>query len=221
MDATRRVDRAADLQPRWPDRLATAALGRRRGGRCSRNFRRALAALLLITAGLLALIGDPVQPPGTRVLAVSRDLPTGATIGPSDLVVVSLNAIPDGALRTAAQAVGRVLSSPVRRGEILTDLRLVTSGRPDPGPGRVAVPVRPADPGTVDLLTPGVHVAVLAVAQNGQATLLAPDAVVLTIPPASKDRTTRLVVLAVPTATADRITAAGVVGTVALRFATA
>lgn len=180
-----------------------------------------MAALLLITAGILALAGDPVQPPGTRVLSVSRDLPTGAIIAPSDLVLVSLPAVPDGALRITGQAVGHVLSSPVRRGEVLTDLRLVNSGRPDPGPGRVAVPVRPADPGTVDLLTPGVHVAVLAVAQNGQATLLAQDAVVLAVPPPSSDRTSRLVVLAVPAASADRITAAGVVGTVALRFATA
>lgn len=175
---------------------------------------------MLITAGILALTGTPVQPPGTKVLSVSRDLPTGATLAASDLAVVALPEVPDGVLRAAAQAVGRVLSSPVRKGEVLTDLRLVTSGGPDPGPGRVAVPVRPADPGTVDLLSTGVHVAVLSVDPGGQATLLAPDAVVLAIPSPATDRTTRLVVLAVPSATADRITAAGVVGTVALRFAT-
>lgn len=210
-----------ELQPRWPDRLATATRARRRGGRRSRIVRRSLAALLLITAGVLALTGTPGQDPGTRVVSVARDLPTGTTLAASDLLVVALPGVPDGALHAVGEAAGHVLSSPVRRGEVLTDLRLVTSGRPDAGPGRVAVPVRPADPATVDLLNPGVHVAVLAVTPDGRPTLLAPDAVVLAVPPVSSDRATRLVVLAVPAAAADRITAAGVVGTVALRFATA
>jgi pilus assembly protein CpaB len=218
MDAARR---ATDLQPRWPDRLATATRARRRGGRRTRLIRRFVAALLLITAGVLAITGTPVQPQGSRVLSVGRDLPTGTTLVAADLVVVALAVVPDGALRSVGRAVGQVLSSAVRRGEVLTDVRLVTSGRPDPGPGRVAVPVRPADPGTVDLLSTGVHVAVLAVAQNGEPTLLARDAVVLAIPPPSSEQRTRLVVLAVPAAAADQITAAGVVGTIALRFTTA
>jgi hypothetical protein len=82
------------------------------------------------------------------------------------------------------------------------------------------VPIRPADPGTVDLLSPGAHVAVLSVTENGVATLLAADAVVLTIPSASKsDPAKRLVVLSVPRGVADRITAASITGAVAIRFA--
>lgn len=216
----RRASKAKGLQPRWPDRLATAAGARLRGGRRFRLIRRSLAALLLIIAGVLALTGTAVQPPGTKVLTASRDMPTGATLASSDLAMVALPEVPDGVLRTADQAIGQVLSSPVRKGEVLTDRRLVTSGGPDPGPGRVAVPVRLADPSTVGLLSPGVHVAVLSIAQSGQATVLAPDAVVLAIPLPLPDRATRLVVLAVPSAAADRITAAGVMGTAALRFAT-
>jgi len=213
------VKRAEGLQPRLPDRLATAARSRRRGGRRARNLRRALAAGLLITAGVLTLSDRPGPQPGVHVLAVVRDLGSGSTLGSSDVTTLVVAQAPDGALRITSEAVGRLLSAPVRKGEVLTDVRLVSGAGPDPGPGRVAVPIRPADPGTVELLTPGVHVAVLAVPENGSATVLAADAVVLSIPPPSKsDPSRRLVVLAVPTPAADRITATAATGTLALRF---
>ena len=199
--------------------MAGLAGRRRMGGRRSRRIRRVVAVLLLLTAGVMAVAGRAAPAPGVRVLAVTRDLPTGANLTSADVAVVSDPTPPDGALRTTQQAIGRQLSAPVRKGELLTDVRLVSTGRPDPGAGRVAVPVRPADPATVDLLTPGIHVAVLAVAETGQATVLATDAVVLAIPPPSKSEPDkRLVVLAVPSASADRITAAGVSGALALRF---
>jgi len=213
------VKRAEGLQPRLPDRLATAARSRRRGGRRARNLRRALAAGLLITAGVLALSDRPGPQPGVHVLAVVRDLGSGSTLGSSDVTTLAVAQAPDGALRITSEAVGRLLSAPVRKGEVLTDVRLVSGAGPDPGPGRVAVPIRPADPGTVELLTPGVHVAVLAVPESGSATVLAADAVVLSIPPPSRsDPSRRLVVLAVPTPAADRITATAATGTLALRF---
>ncbi len=213
------MKRAEGLQPRLPDRLATAARSRRRGGRRARNLRRALAAGLLITAGVLALSDRPGQQPGVHVLAVVRDLGSGSTLRSSDVTALAVAQAPDGALRITSEAVGRLLSAPVRKGEVLTDVRLVSGAGPDPGPGRVAVPIRPADPGTVELLTPGVHVAVLAVPESGSATVLAADAVVLSIPPPSKsDPSRRLVVLAVPTPAADRITATAATGTLALRF---
>lgn len=214
-----RPRRAPGLQPRWPDRLAALAHGRRRGGRRARNLRRALAAALVIAAGVLAVTSRSGPTPGIRVLAVSHDLPAGASLHEPDLATVTLPTVPDGALHTLSQALGHLLSAPVRRGEVLTDMRLVPAGGPAPGAGRVAVPVRPADPGTVDLLSIGVHVAVLAVSENGQATVLAADAVVLAIPPPSKsDPAKRLVVLGVPSANADRITATGITGAIALRF---
>ena len=154
------------------------------------------------------------------MLAIVHDLPAGSTLGAADLTTLMLTAVPDGALRAPPQAVGHLLSAPVRRGEVLTDVRLLSATGPSPGPGRVAVPIRPTDPGTVDLLTPGVHVAVLSVAENGVATLLAADAVVLDIPPTSKsDPAKRLVVLSVPRTVADRVTAASVTGVIAMRFA--
>ena len=74
-----------------------------------------------------------------------------------------------------------MLAGPARRGEVITDVRLAEPVGPDPGPGRVAVPVRPADPAIVDLLGPGMHVAVLVVSEAGEASVLAADAVVLVV----------------------------------------
>jgi hypothetical protein len=183
-------------------------------------LRRAAAAALVVTAGIMAIIGRPGPLPGVSVLAVVHDLPAGSTLEPADLTALTVTAVPDGALRAPPQALGHLLSAPVRRGELLTDVRLLSATGPNPGAGRVAVPIRPADPGTADLLSPGAHVAVLSVAENGVATLLAADAVVLTIPPALKsDPAKRLVVLSVPRGVADRITAASITGAIAIRFA--
>ncbi len=177
-----------------------------------------LAVALLIAAGVLAVAGQRTAPIGKPVVAVSRDLPIGATVAAADVTTVHLISPPDGVL-TPGQAVGAVLSGPVRKGEVLTDARLVPPGGPRPGTGRIAVPIRPADPATVELLSAGMHVAVLSVDENGRATVLATDAVVLSIPPPPKSEPgKRLVVLAVPLAAADRVTAISLHGSLALRF---
>jgi hypothetical protein len=174
---------------------------RRRGGRLPRTLRRATAAVLVVVAGVIAL-SPPDPPAGETLVAVTRDLPVGTRIEADDLQIVHDAAAPDGALRDPATAVGRVLAGPARRGEIITDVRLADPVGPNPGPGRVAVPVRPADPAIVDLLGPGMHVAVVLVV------------------PVKSDRgsTDRPVVLAVPAEAADHIVAATAVGTIALRF---
>ena len=167
---------------------------------------------------MLALAGQRTTPVGAAVAAVTRDLPIGATLGASDVRTVRLATPPDGFL-TPGKVVGAVLSGPVRRGEVLTDARLVPSNGPRPGTGRIAVPIRPADPATVELLSAGMHVAVLSVDDDGRATVLAADAVVLSIPPPPKSEPSkRLVVIAVPLAAADRVTAISLHGSLALRF---
>jgi len=211
--------RSAGLAPRWRDRIWLAAVGRRRGGRASRVARRALALVLVVIAGIIALGPRRAAEPGSPVLVLTRDLPIGATIAGGDVDVGRQTAVPDGAIAEPATAVGRVLAGPTRRGEVLTDVRLAGTVGPDPGPGRVAVPVRPADPAIVDLLGAGMHVAVIAVDEDGSAELLAPDAVVLSIATESaRGRGDRPVVLAVPAETADRIAATALTGTIAVRF---
>ncbi|MBA3743388.1 Flp pilus assembly protein CpaB [Sporichthya sp.] len=120
-------------------------------------------------AGVAVLAAVPLLAPGAGatvpVLTAARDLRWGAALAADDLSVVRVPvaSVPDGALTSTSEARGRLLASPVRRGEPITDLRLV-------GPGLladselVAVGVRIADAGTAALLRAGSVVDVLAAA---------------------------------------------------------
>lgn len=181
-------------------------------------LRRVLAVGLVLAAGVIAL-SPPAATDGEPVVSLTRDLPIGARLEFGDLQIVRSLQVPDGAVLDPAQIVGRELAAQARRGEVVTDVRLIDPVGPDPGPGRVAVPVRPADPAIVDLLSPGMHVAVIAVSEDGTAAPLATDAVVLVIAASGeRGKTDRPIVLAVPTEAADRIVAAALAGTIALRF---
>lgn len=211
--------RAGDLQPRVPDRLAELARQRSRGGRRPRRLRRLLATLLILAAGALAIVEEPPVRVGVPLVVVARDLPAGAVLAAGDLRTVSIEQAPDGAVADPTGARGRTLSGPVRRGEVLTDARLVPPGGPEPGPGRVAVPIRPADPGTAELLGQGVHVTLVGTYTDGRPRLLSRDAVVLAVQQVGSGTTTgRLVVVSVPSAEADRLTALSLDGEIAVRF---
>lgn len=125
--------------------------------------RRAVAALLAALAVGCALSAlRPAE--GVAVLVAARDLPAGA-LSPADLAVARLPApaVPAGALRPGADTAGRLLAAPMRRGEPLTDARLLGPGLlAGYGPGLVAAPVRIADPDVARLLAPGDVVDVLA-----------------------------------------------------------
>jgi len=181
-------------------------------------------------AAVLA-IGRPQPPdPGIAVLAISHDLPAGTVLASQDLRIVRLPTVPDGALVDPATARGRTLSAPVRKGEIVTDARITPPAGPDPGPGRVAVPIRLADQATTTLLQPGAHVTVLVVDDGGAPRRLTTDAVVLAVPGANSNRTAgpaigaaagqgeRLAIVAVPERDADALAAAALIGEIAVRF---
>lgn len=224
---TTRTDRnrrrpGRDLQSNLPDRLRQRWTDRRRGGRWPRNLRRVAAAALVLTAALL-LLTPPRPAPGRPVVVLTRGLPVGAVLQPADLTTTPLLEPPEGALADTGPAVGRILAGAARRGEVLTDVRLVDPIGPQPGPGRVAVPIRPADATVVDLLRPGMHVAVVTVTDDGAAAALVPDAVVLLVGTSEGSSGQRRdrdppVVLAVPQDSADQVVAAALTGTVALRF---
>jgi Flp pilus assembly protein CpaB len=137
--------------------------------------RRLIAAALTAIAVASALSAlAPGGPAVVSVLAAARDLPAGVTLTAGDLRTVRLppRAVPDGALRPAGVPVGRMLAGPMRRGEALTDVRLVGGPLVDAlgSSGLVAAPVRIADAGAVRLLTPGVTVDVLAATADGRPT---------------------------------------------------
>jgi Flp pilus assembly protein CpaB len=138
------------------------------------RHRRLLAAACAAAAVAFALPAlRPAAPRGVPVLTVARDLPAGATLRPADVRPVTLPAAaaPDGLVRSGVA--GRVLAGPMRRGEPVTDARLIGPGLLGGyGPDLVAVPVRMADAESVRLLRPGDRIDVLATAGSFDA---APD----------------------------------------------
>lgn len=172
-------------------------------------------AAAAVATGLPALAPTPAAT--TRVLAAARDLSAGTALRAEDLTPVDLPgaAVPDGALTSSASLAGRLLAAPVRRGEPLTDVRVVGPGLLAAVGDRdlVAVPVRLADPAAGALLRPGDRVDVLAAAPDGtsgSADVVASGSPVLAVPSPAGDLDGALVLLAAPPAVAGRLAAAAV-----------
>src|SRR3954463_6004577 len=130
--------------------------------------RRLLAALCAEVAVLAAVKAVTPDPPRTvEVWAAARDLPGGSPLGSHDgrAVALPIGSVPSGALRIDAPVAGRLLAAPMRRGEPLTDVRLLGPSLLTalPEPGLVAVPVKPTyGSAAAALVHPGDVVDVLA-----------------------------------------------------------
>jgi Flp pilus assembly protein CpaB len=189
--------------------------------------RRLLVAGLLSASAAFAIQAVTPPPPRTEsVLVAANDLAGGTRLTPDDvrLTGVEPSSVPAGALRASSAAAGRTLVAPVRRGEVLTDVRLVGRSFLDSyGDARVAAPVRIADAASVRLIQPGDIVDVLAAGAgaDGSATdearLVAAAVPVVTIPPSggstfggSADGQGALVVVVTSSDTAARLAAAAV-----------
>jgi Flp pilus assembly protein CpaB len=150
--------------------------------------RRLLAALLTgvaVAAGVQAATAHP--PPSVGVLTAARDLPAGAVLGSDDLVSVDFapDSVPSGATR---DAVGRTLAAPVRRGEPVTDVRLLGPALTAGDPELTAVPVRLPDAAMVALLEVGDRIDLIATDPQGSgASVVATGVPVLALPPGSAE----------------------------------
>jgi len=190
--------------------------------RTASRHRRFIAAALTAAAvafGLHAL--SPAQPASTFVLTASHDLAGGTQVRAKDLTRVALPsaAVPDGALAASGSVVGRMLAGPVRAGQTMTDVQLVSRALlTGYGPGLVASPVRIADAASVGLLQVGDLVDVLAADPRaaGATSTVAYDARVIAIPAVSSDGgpmgTGALIVLAVSPAVARSLAGSAVTG---------
>jgi pilus assembly protein CpaB len=195
------------------------ALDRRRLAQQVGRRRRLIAALFAGAAVVSALTA--LRPPATatvRIWSAARDLSGGAALSSSDVRVERLPAIdvPAGVLAAARPVVGRMLAAPVRRGEPLTDVRLLSTSLLTAlgTSGLVAVPVRVADgPATSVLVQPGDRVDVIAAADPQSAGAVATATVarglrVLAVPGRSADAsgdTGGLLVVAATAAQADAL----------------
>jgi Flp pilus assembly protein CpaB len=187
--------------------------------------RRVTAAALVVLAGIAAMRSNP-EGDRADVVVAARDLSPGVALAAEDVRLEKrLTAtIPDGSQVDPARVVGSTLAGPTRRGEVLTDVRLVGSRLAESaaGPGARIVPLHPADPALIDLVRPGDVVDVLAGSDTDSkdaARVVATNAVVVMVsakPKAAATNDDRVVLVAMPARTAHAVAGAALVQTVTL-----
>lgn len=128
--------------------------------------RRAAAAGLVILAAIAALRSDP-HGDYTEIAVATHDLSPGVALTAADVHLErrSTATLPDGAQRDVAPVIGATLTAPARRGEVITDVRLLGSRLAETaaGPDARIVPVKLNDTALLDLIRPGDVVDVLTV----------------------------------------------------------
>jgi Flp pilus assembly protein CpaB len=180
--------------------------------------RRVAAGGLVVLAGIAALRSNP---DGDRVAVVvaTRDLTPGAALTPDDVRVERRLAttLPDGSQADLGAVVGSTLAGPTRRGEVLTDVRLLGSrlAESTAGPGARIVPLHLADSALIDLVRAGDVVDVLAApptdSQPGTpavSKVVATDAVVVLVSPKQKAQAgdgDRVILVALPARVANTV----------------
>jgi pilus assembly protein CpaB len=148
---------------------------RRRGRRrlmpwLSRNRRLGIAFLLCIAAGITVHQLTPPPADTATTLAAARDLPAGTPLAEADLAPVKIppQLVSAGSITDPREATGKQLAAPLRKGQLLTDSQLLgpglLAGAP---PGSAAVPLRMADPSSIQLVSPGQLVNVVLTGANG------------------------------------------------------
>ena len=140
-----------------------------------RTARRRLVAAGLVGIAVVCAI-DALRPAPSSVREVwvaARDLTGGQPLVAADVRIERLPVtdVPAGALRPHQAPIGRMLAAPMRAGEPITDVRLLSASllAASAAPGDVAIPVRVADgAAAVALVHSGDLVDVLAAADPDQ-----------------------------------------------------
>lgn len=187
--------------------------------------RRVTAGLLVLLAAVIALRPDPEHQRRDVVVAV-RDLSPGVILTADDVALRTrpVETIPDGAAGTVDAVIGATVAGPSRRGEILTDARVLGSRLAGlaAGPDARVVPLHLADTAVLDLIRPGDVVDILGAPSadaDAHPRVVATNAVVVLVsgeakaPGASGDR---VVLVALPAAAANTLAGATLVQTVTL-----
>lgn len=188
--------------------------------------RRIAAGLLVLLAGASALRPDPAHVQ-RRVAVAVRDLSPGMTLTAEDVTLRALPAaaLPDGAQTTLTGLIGATLAGPARRGEVLTDTRVLGSRLVglSAGPDARVVPLHLAESAVLDLLRAGDVVDVVGAnegpARESRPRVVASEAVVVLVSPASTaigSSNDRVVLVALPAPAATALAAATLVQTVTL-----
>jgi Flp pilus assembly protein CpaB len=180
--------------------------------------RRVAAAALVVLAGIATLRSNP-DDDSAQVVVAARDLRPGTPVTQDDVRLEKRLAatVPDGSQGDLGAVVGSTLASPTRRGEVLTDVRLLGSrlAESTAGPGARIVPLHLADSALIDLVRVGDVVDVLAapsadVPAGTQAVtkVVATDAVVVLVSARQKVQAAdsdRVVLVALPARVANTV----------------
>ena len=189
--------------------------------------RRVLAGALVVLAGIAAWRDDP-RAENTAVVVTTRDLSPGTELAADDvrLETHATSTIPDGSQTDTDSVVGATLAGPARRGEVVTDVRVLgprlAESAAGPDARIVALPL--ADAALVDLVRPGDIVDIVAAPASADAEdsgrLIATDAVVVLASAKDNPMTAggggRLVLVALPAAAAKTVAGAALVQAITL-----
>ncbi|MGV0744879.1 SAF domain-containing protein [Mycolicibacterium sp. XJ870] len=188
--------------------------------------RRAAAAGLVLLAAVAAVRSDP-RGDYTDIAVAARDLSPGTELTAEDVRLESRSAatLPDGAQAEVADMVGATLAGPVRRGEVLTDVRVLGPRLAESaaGPDARIVPLPLSDGALLDLIRPGDVVDVLTVSgeqdghEQARPLVVATDAVVVLVSEKPKGTgSNRVALVALPARSANEVAAASLVQAVTL-----
>jgi flagella basal body P-ring formation protein FlgA len=185
--------------------------------------RRVAAGGLVVLAGIAALRSNP-DGDYARVVVAEHDLRPGAALTATDVRLEKrlASTVPDGARGDVGAVVGSTLAGPTRRGEVLTDVRLLGSRLAEAalgskaGPGARIVPLHLADGALIDLVRVGDVVDVLAAPATGSPEsahaaapkVVATDAVVVLVSAKEKLQVAdgdRVVLVALPARVANTV----------------
>jgi Flp pilus assembly protein CpaB len=190
--------------------------------------RRVAAGALVVLAAVAALRSDP-HGDQTDIVVAARDLSPGVELTAADLRLEKRTAttVPDGSQSSVDEVVGSTLAGPARRGEVLTDVRLLGPrlAQSAAGPDARIVPLHLADSALLDLTRPGDVVDVLAAPNNtaddSTTRVVATDAVVVLVSEKQKGPGAggeRVVLVALPAHAANDVAGATLMQTVTLTF---
>jgi Flp pilus assembly protein CpaB len=187
--------------------------------------RRIAAAGLVVLAGVAALRPNP-DGERAQVVVAARDLSPGAALTADDLRLEKRLAptIPDGSQSDIDTIVGSTLAGPTRRGEVLTDVRLLGRRLAESaaGPDARIVPVHPVDGALAELVRPGDVVDIVAASETNSAAaarVVATNAIVVLVSAKQKAQAAtseRVVLVALPAAAANAVAGAALTQTVTL-----
>jgi Flp pilus assembly protein CpaB len=187
--------------------------------------RRVAAGALVVLAAIAALRTDP-HGDQTDIVVAARDLSPGVELTAADVRLERRLAatVPYGSQPSMDKVVGSTLAGPARRGEVLTDVRLLGPrlAQSAAGPDARIVPLHLADTALMDLVRPGDVVDVLAAAdEDVDPRVVATDAVVVLVSEKQKGPSVggdRVVLVALPAHAANDVAGATLMQAVTLTF---